>query len=81
MFKKKSKSGGYTRAGVKDPLNYFLEVQKIPESIRCKYLIIILRSDLSWDDQVNCIVQKAWKALHFIMRVLIKGNTGVLISP
>ena len=25
-------------------------------------------------DQVNYIVQKAWKALHFAMRVLKKGN-------
>ena len=25
-------------------------------------------------DQVNDIVQKAWKALHFVMRVFKKGN-------
>ena len=25
-------------------------------------------------DQVNCRAQKAWKAFHFVMRVLTKGN-------
>jgi len=27
-------------------------------------------------DQVNCTVQKAWKAVHFVMCVLKKGNNG-----
>ena len=31
---------------------------------------------LNWVGQVNYIVQKAWKALHFVMRVLTKGNTN-----
>jgi len=34
----------------------------------------ILRNDLNWVAQVNYTVQKAWKALHFVMRVLKKGN-------
>ena len=38
---------------VKDPLNYYLGDQRIPEASNCKYLVIILRSDLSWADQVN----------------------------
>jgi hypothetical protein len=42
----------------------------------CKYLGIIIRNDLSWADQVNYTVQKAWKALHFVMRVLKKGNSN-----
>jgi len=37
----------------------------IPEASSCKYLGIILRSVLSWADQVNYTVKKAWKALHF----------------
>jgi hypothetical protein len=37
----------FTRARVKDPLNYTLGDQLIPESSSCKYLGIILRSDLS----------------------------------
>ena len=41
-----------------------------------KYLGIILRSDLSWADQVNYAVKKAWKALHFTMRILKKGNSN-----
>ena len=34
----------------------------------------ILRSYLNWVDQVNYTVQKAWKAVHFVMHVLKKGN-------
>jgi len=64
----------FTRARVKNPLGYSLGDQKIPEASSCKYLGITLRSDLYWVDLVNYIVQKAWKALHFLMRVLRKGN-------
>jgi len=42
----------------------------------CKYLGIILRSDLSWVDQVNYTGKKAWKALHFAMRIFKKGNSN-----
>jgi len=46
----------------------------------CYAAIIILLSDLSWADQdnyqVNCTVKKAWKALHFTMRILKKGNSN-----
>jgi len=45
---RKSKAVRFTRARVKDPLNYTLGVQLIPEAISCKHLGIILRSDLSW---------------------------------
>jgi len=48
----------------------------IPEASSCKYLGIILRSDLSWADQVNYTVKKAWKALLFIMRIHKKGNSN-----
>ena len=68
------------RAPVKDPLNYTLGDQLIPEASSCKYLGIILRSDLSWTDQVNYTVKKAWRALHFIMRILKKGNSNTKIS-
>ena len=46
--------------------------KKIPEASSCKYFGIILRSDLNWVDQVIYLVQKTWKALHFVMRVLKK---------
>jgi len=43
----KSKAIRFTRARVKDPLNYSLMGTLIPEASSCKYLGIILRSDLS----------------------------------
>jgi hypothetical protein len=72
----KSKAVSFTRTRVKDPLNYSLANTLIPEVSSCKYLGIILRSDLSWADHVNYTVKKAWKALHFTMRILIKGNSN-----
>ena len=69
-----SKAVRFTRARVKDPLSYSITDTLIPEADSCKYLIIILRSDLSWEDQVNYTVKKAWKSLHFTMRILKKGN-------
>jgi hypothetical protein len=70
----KSKAISFTRVRVKEPLNYTLRVEKIPEDSSCKYLGIIIRSDLRWGDQVNNTVQKAWRALHFLTRVVKKGN-------
>ena len=43
----KSKAIRFTRARVKDPLNYSLMDTLIPQASSCKYLGIILRSDLS----------------------------------
>jgi len=65
----KSKAVRFTRARVKDPLNYLLMGTLISEASSCKYLGIILRSELSWADQVNYAVIKAWKAQHFTMRI------------
>ena len=72
----KSNAIRFTRARVKDPLNYSLLGTLIPEASSCKYLRIILRSDLSWADQVNYTVKKAWTALHFTMRILKKGKSN-----
>jgi len=55
----KSRALSFTRAQVKDPLNYSLGDQKIPEASCCKYFGITIQSDLSWADQVNYMVQKA----------------------
>ena len=55
----KSKALSFTRARMKDPLNYSLGDQMIPEANCYKYLGIIIRSDLSWADQVNFTVQKS----------------------
>jgi hypothetical protein len=70
----------FTRARLKDPLNYSLMVTLIPESSSCKYLGLILRSDLSWADEFNYMVKKAWKALHFTMHILKKCNSNVARS-
>ena len=45
-------------------------------SEQLQILGIIFRSDLSWTDHVNYTVKKAWKALHFIICILKKGNSG-----
>jgi len=66
----------FTRARVKDPLNYSLIDALLAEGSSCKYLGIILRSDLSWGDQVNYTVKKAWKALHFTMRIHKNRNSN-----
>jgi len=50
--------------------------QKITEASSFKYLGIITRTYGSWADPANYTVQKAWKALHFIMRVLRKGKSN-----
>ena len=70
----KSRAVRFTRARSKDPLNYSLVDTLIPEASICKYLGIILRSNLSWADQVNYTVKKAYKALHFTMRIFKRGN-------
>ena len=69
-----SQALSFTRARMKDLLNYSLGGQMIPEDSSCKYLGTVIRNDLSWADQVNYTVQKAWRALHFVMRIVNKGN-------
>jgi hypothetical protein len=70
----KSKAPSFTTARAKDRLNYSLGDQKIPEDSSFKYLGIIIRNDLSWSDQINYTVQKAWRALHFVIRIVKKGK-------
>jgi len=57
----KSKAVRSTRARLKNPLGYSLGAQKNSEASSCKYLGIILQSDLNWVDQVNYTAQKARK--------------------
>jgi hypothetical protein len=63
----KSKAARFTRARVKDPLNYSLMDTLIPEASSCKYLGIILHTGLRLADQVNYTVKKVWKTLYFTM--------------
>jgi hypothetical protein len=72
----KCKAVRFTKVRVRNPLNYTIGNQLILEASSCKYLGIIFCSDLRWVDDVNYTVKKAWKALHFIMRILKKGNSG-----
>jgi len=72
----KSRAIRFTRDRVKDPLNYSLLGTLIPEASSCKYLGIILCSDLLCADQVNYKVIKARKALHFTMRIIKKSNSN-----
>jgi hypothetical protein len=59
----KSKVVCFTRARVKELLNYTLRGTVIPEASSCNYLVIILWSDPSWCDQVNYTVKKPGR--HF----------------
>jgi hypothetical protein len=72
----KNKAICFMKARVTEPLNYLLQDTVIQEVSSCKYLGIILYSDFSWADQVSYTVKKAWKALHFIMHILKKGNSN-----
>jgi hypothetical protein len=46
------KAIGFTRVRERYPLNYCLTNQNIPEADFCKYLRIIIQSDLRWAEQV-----------------------------
>jgi len=61
----KSKAIRFTRARVKYPLNYSLMGTLIPEASSCKYLGIILRSDISWADQVKYTAKKSLESTTF----------------
>jgi hypothetical protein len=72
----KSKAIRFTRDREKDPITHSFMDTLIPEASSCTYLGIILRCDLSLADQVNYTVKKAWKTIHFTMRILKKGNSN-----
>jgi hypothetical protein len=54
----KSKAVRFTRARLKDPLDYLLANTLIPEASSCKNLRIIIRIKFSWADQVNYTVKR-----------------------
>jgi len=66
----KSKAVSFTKVTVKELIKYYFGDKLIPEASSFKYLGIIIRNDLNWADHVNYTLRKAWKALHFIMRIL-----------
>jgi hypothetical protein len=72
----KSKAVSFTKSRVKERIRYYIGDRLISEENSFKYLGIIIRSDLNWADHVNYTLRKAWKALHFVMRILKKGNNN-----
>jgi hypothetical protein len=56
--------------------NDYFGDQLIPEANSFKYLGIIIGSDLNWADHVNYTLRRLWKALHFVMYILKKGNNN-----
>jgi len=61
----KCKAVRFTRARVKDPLNYTLGNQLIPEVNSCKYLGIILRNNLSWAGSCQLHSEKGLEGTTF----------------
>jgi hypothetical protein len=61
----KSKAVYFTKARLMEPLNYSLRDIVIPVMSSCKYLGIILRSDLRWADQVNYTIKKRLEGTSF----------------
>jgi hypothetical protein len=70
----KSKAVSFTRARVKFSLNYFLGDQRIPEASSCQYLGMIIRSVLSWVDQVNYTVKTNLEGTSFHTAYSQKGK-------
>ena len=46
-----------------------------------KYLVVIMRNDLSWFDCIIYTNQKAFSAMHFVMRIVEMGNIYTKILP
>jgi hypothetical protein len=76
----KSKAVCFTKARVTESINYSIGNIIIPEKNICEYLAIILRRDISWADQVNYMVKKAWRLLHFTVRILKTGKSNTSVS-
>ena len=72
----KSKAVSFTKSRAKERIRYYFGDQLIPEISSFKYLAIITSSNLNWADHVNYTLRKAWKALHFLMPILKKGNNN-----
>ena len=60
----KSKAVSCTEGRVKEQIMYYFGDQLIPERSSFKYLGIIIRSDVNWEDHVNYTLRKHGR--HFI---------------
>ncbi|KAJ4432824.1 hypothetical protein ANN_21463 [Periplaneta americana] len=70
----KSKSITFCKTREETTLNYEFSGVVIPQEQCCKYLGVYLNSKLSWGEHVDNVTGKAWRALHFIMRILRKAS-------
>ncbi|KAJ4439256.1 hypothetical protein ANN_07376 [Periplaneta americana] len=70
----KSKSITFCKTREETSLNYEFSGVVIPQEQCCKYLGVYLNSKLSWGEHVDNVTGKAWRALHFIMRILRKAS-------
>jgi hypothetical protein len=61
---------------VRERIKYYFGDHLISEANSFKYLGIIIRSDLNRADHVNYTLRKSWKALHFVMCIVKKGNNN-----
>ena len=57
-------------------VRYYVGAQLILEASSFKYSGIITCSELKWADHVSYTLRKAWKALHFILRILENENNN-----
>jgi hypothetical protein len=70
-------SVSFTKARMRERIKFYFGDQLFPEANSFKYLGILISSNLNWPDHVNCTLRKAWKALHFVMRILKKANSNM----
>jgi len=77
---RKSKAESFTEARVKELIRYYFGDQLIPEASSCKYLGMIIHSDLHRADHINYTLRKAWKALNFIMLILKKVGRDIAVG-
>ena len=74
----KSKAVRFTRDTVKDPLDYSLANTLIPEATTCKYLGIILHSDLSWADKST--TRRKMRGRHYISQCEYSKRERVILK-
>ncbi len=72
----KSKSITFGRGHNYSETHYRLNNDIIPRVSSCKYLGINFESKLSWKKHVDFVVGKAWRYLHFVMRILKKSTAN-----
>lgn len=61
--------------GQRQAFQYTIGSEILVEEDSCKYLGVHVRNDLKWSTHVGSVVSKAYKSLHFVMRVL-KGSSA-----